>query len=133
VELAITMFVGVQCLISNSEGEELVALRKKVAKKKVAGKKVATKKRATAVGGKPDIVSSLREQLKTSKADNRELAKKLRGSERQVAALLKLLESSQTDVNKFLTRRVKDAVAKYDIVVAPKKRRRRVKKKAVQK
>ncbi|MCP4935959.1 MAG: hypothetical protein GY927_17555, partial [bacterium] len=61
-----------------------MALRKKVAKKKVAGKKVAgkkvaTKKRATAVGGKPDIVSSLREQLKTSKADNRELAKKLRG------------------------------------------------------
>ncbi|MBL3528504.1 MAG: hypothetical protein JMN27_13735 [gamma proteobacterium endosymbiont of Lamellibrachia anaximandri] len=115
-----------------------MALKKKVAKKKVArkkvvAKKVATKKRATTVGDKPDIVSSLREQLKALKADNRELAKKLRGSERQVAALLKLLASSQTDVNKFLTRRVKDAVAKYDIVVAPKKRRRRAKKKVVQK
>ncbi|MBA1446658.1 MAG: hypothetical protein M3H12_13150 [Chromatiales bacterium] len=114
-----------------------MALKKKVAKKKVArkkvvSKKVATKKRAAA-GGNPDIVSSLREQLKASKADNRDLAKKLRGSERQVAALLKLLESSQIDVNKFLTRRVKDAVSKYDIVVAPKRRRRRAKKKVVQK
>lgn len=109
------------------------AAKKKVARKKVAAKKVATKKQTIAAGGKPNIVSSLREQLKDAKADNREITKKLRESERCVAALLKLLESSQADVNKFLTRRVKDAVAKYDIVIAPKKRRRRAKKKAVQK
>jgi len=108
-----------------------MAVKKKAAKKKVAAKKVATNKRAAATE-KPDLVATLREQLKAAKMDNRELAKKVRESERRIAALLKLLESSQADVNKFLTGRVKDAVAKYEIVVAPKKRRR-AKKKAVQK
>jgi len=101
-----------------------MAIKKKTSKKRVAKKKVAVSKG-------PDIVASLREQLKAAKDENRELKKEVTAGARKVAALLKLLESSQADVAKFLTSRIKDAAAKYAISLAPKKRRRRAKKKAV--
>ena len=103
-----------------------MAIKKKVSKKRVAKKKAV-------VSRSTDVVTSLREQLKTTKEENRELKKELRAGERKVNALLKLLESSQADVGKFLVRRVKDAVAKYEIALAPKKRRRTAKKKVVAK
>jgi len=103
-----------------------MAIKKKASKKKVAKKKVVASKG-------PDIVTSLREQLKAAKDENRELKKEAAAETRKVAALLKLLESSQADVGKFLTRRVKDAAAKYAISLAPKKRRRKAKKKVAAK
>ena len=107
------------------------ASKKKAAKKRVVRRKVVAKKRAAA----KSVVEapSISNQLKAAKAENRELAKQVRASDRQVKALLKLLESCQTDATKFLTRRVKDAVAKYGVAIAPKKRRRRAKKKAAKK
>lgn len=103
-----------------------MAIKKKASKKKVAKKKVV-------VSNKPDVVASLRDQLKVAKDENRELKKAVTAGDRKVAALLNLLGSSQADVGKFLTGRVKDAVKKYEISLAPKKRRRKAKKKAAAK
>ncbi len=99
-----------------------MAIKKRASKKKVAKKKVVASKGT-------NIVASLREQLKAAKDEARELNKSVKAGERKVAALLKLLESSQADVNRFLTSRVKEAAAKYAISLAPKKPRRKAKKK----
>ena len=103
--------------------------KKRVAKKKVAMRRAA-KKKVVAVDRKAEMIAKLRQDLKEAKEEKRGLAKKVRESERQVKALLKLLEKTQEDANKFLTHRVKNAVAKYGVVVAPKRRRRVAKKKA---
>jgi len=108
-----------------------MAIKKKVAKKKVAKRKVAKKK--AVVSKSPDIVASLREQLKAAKDENRELKKAVTAGDRSVAALLKLLGSAQTDVTRFMSGKVKDAVKKYEISLKPKKRRRKAKKKAAAK
>ncbi len=99
-----------------------MAIKKRASKKRAAKKKVVASK-------KPDLLASLREQLKAAKDENRELKKELKAGDRKVNALLKLLDSSQADVGRFLARRVKDAVAKYEISLKPKKRRRKAKKK----
>jgi len=103
-----------------------MAIKKRAAKKKVAKKKAAATKGT-------DVVASLREQLKAAKDEVRELKKAVKAGDRNVAMLLKLLASSQADVNKFLARRVKDAAAKYAISLAPKKPRRKAKKKVAAK
>lgn len=105
-----------------------MALKKRVTKKRAAKKKVVRKKVAAATRN-TDVVANLRQALKEAKEENRELKKKAREGEKQVAALLKLLEATQTATTKFLGQRVKDAVAKYGVAIAPKKRRRRAKKK----
>ncbi|VAX07987.1 hypothetical protein MNBD_GAMMA26-1675 [hydrothermal vent metagenome] len=113
-----------------------MAIKTKMTKKRVAKKKVARKKavaRQSAVDKNAALVASLREKLKAAKAANSELAKKVQAGDRQVSALLKLLGATQVNVNKFLARSVKDAVAKYEIAIAPKKRRRSKKKKAAKK
>ncbi len=92
-----------------------MVVKRRVTKKKAAKKKVGA--------AKPDRVAILREKLKDAKAENAETTKKLRESQRQVAALLKLLESTQIATNKFIALRVKEAVKKFGIVTAPKKRR----------
>ena len=101
-----------------------MAVQKKVAKKRAAKKKAVA-------SPKTDMVAKLRQGLKDAKAETSDIKKQLRESERKVAALLKLLERTQTDADKFLAARVKDAVMKYGIAIAPKKRRRRVAKKKV--
>jgi hypothetical protein len=106
-----------------------MAIRKKVTKKRAAKKKVVRKKVA-ATNRNAEVVAKLRASLKEAKDENRELKKKVREGDKQVAALLKLLETTQTAANKFLGQRVKDAVKKYGVVTAPKKRRRRTRKKA---
>ena len=103
-----------------------MAIKKKASKKRVAKKKVVASK-------KPDVLTTLREQLKAAKDENRALKKEVSAGNRKVGALIKLLESSQADVGKFLTRRVKDAVAKYEITLKPKKRRKAKKKVAAKK
>ena len=108
-----------------------MAIKKKASKKKVAKRKVAKKK--VVVSKSPDIVASLREQLKTAKEENRELKKAVAAGDRRVAALVKLLGSAQTDVTRFMASKVKDAVKKYEISLKPKKRRRQAKKKAAAK
>ncbi|MCF6355976.1 MAG: hypothetical protein L3J26_12890 [Candidatus Polarisedimenticolaceae bacterium] len=99
-----------------------MAIKKKASKKRVAKKKVVASK-------KPDALALLREQLKAAKDEIHELKKEVKNGDRKVNALLKLLDTSQADVGKFLVRRVKDAVAKYEIALKPKKRRRKAKKK----
>lgn len=107
-----------------------MAIKKKTVKKRTAKKKVVRKK-VVAPKGNVEVAAKLRQALKEVKEENRELKKKTRDAERQVSALLKLLEATQTAANKFLGQRVKDAVKKYGVTTAPKKRRRRtVKKKA---
>lgn len=106
-----------------------MALKKRVTKKRAAKKKVVRKKVA-ATNRNAEVVANLRQSLKEAKDENRELKKKARESEKQVGALLKLLETTQTATTKFLGQRVKDAVKKYGVVTAPKKRRRRTRKKA---
>jgi len=113
-----------------------VAIKKKVAKKKVVSKKrVAAKKQVAKKAVIPaDRTASLKEQLQQARTENRELKNKLRTTERQVQGLLKLLESIRTASDKFLAVRVKEATAKFGILTAPKKSKRRVaKKKVVQK
>ena len=105
-----------------------MALRKKTTKKRVAKKKVVRKKVAV-TNRNTEAVAKLRQALKEAKEENRELKKKTRDAERQVGALLKLLEATQAAANKFLGGRVKDAMKKYGVVTAPKKRRRRAAKK----
>ncbi len=100
--------------------------------KKKASKKRTVKKKAVAAK-KPDALALLRDQLKAVKEENRELKKEIRAGDRKINALLKLLDASQADVAKFLARRVKDAVAKYEISLKPKKRRKAKKKVAVKK
>ncbi len=108
-----------------NKGKPMPAKRK-VTKKKTAKKKVA------AVNRQAELVTKLRADVKSAKEEGREAAKKLRESQRQITALLKLLESTQAAAGKFLAKRVKEAVKQYGITTAPKKRRRQVaKKKAV--
>jgi len=109
----------------------LMAIKNKASKKRASKKRVAKKK--VAVSSKPDALTLLREQLKAAKDENRALKKEVSAGNRKVSALLKLLESSQTDVGKFLARRVKDVVAKYEISLKPKKRRKAKKKVAAKK
>jgi hypothetical protein len=105
-----------------------MAIRKKTVKKRAAKKK-AVQKKVVATNRNAEVAAKLRQALKEAKDENRELKKKTRDAERQVGALLKLLEATQTAANKFLGGRVKDAMKKYGVVTAPKKRRRRVVKK----
>ncbi len=93
-------------------------------KKKRVTKKRAAKKRAVKAAPNKDVVADLRAQLKEAKAATREALKGQKESQRQVAALLKLLESTETATTKFQKARVKDAVMKYGIIIKPKKRRR---------
>ncbi len=93
-----------------------------VTKKRVTKKRAAKKRVATAPN--KDVVADLRAQLKAAKAETREAAKGLKASQRQVAALLKLLETTETATARFQKARVKDAVNKYGILLQPKKRRR---------
>jgi len=97
--------------------------KRKVTKKKTAKKKVA------AVNRQAELITKLRADVKSAKEEGREAARKLRDSQRQIIALLKLLESTQAAADKFLTKRVKEAVKQYGISTTPKKRRRRVAKK----
>jgi uncharacterized membrane protein len=77
-----------------------MALKKRVTKKRAAKKKVVRKKVA-ATTPKADVVANLRQALKEIKEENRELKKKAKESERQVGALLKLLETTQTATTRF--------------------------------
>ncbi len=108
-----------------------MAIKNKASKTRVSKKRVVKKK--AVAGNKPDALTLLREQLKAAKDESRALKKEVSAGNRKVNALLKLLDSSQADVGKFLARRVKDAVAKYEISLKPKKRRKAKKKVAVKK
>ena len=102
-----------------------------MAVKKRATKKRAAKKKVAVVNRQADMVAKLRENLKAAKEETRSANKKVKEGERQVKALLKLLEKTQADSAKFLASRVKDAIKQYGVVVAPKRRKRRVAKKKV--
>ncbi len=96
---------------------------------KRATKKRAAKKKVAAVNRQADMIAKLRGNLKAAKEEARAANKKVRESERQVKALLKLLEKTQIDATKFLAGRTKAAVKQYGVVIAPKRRKRRVAKK----
>lgn len=110
--------------------KKVVDKKKVVAKKKVARKKTATKTKAAAV----DRAQELRKALQEAKVENKLLGKQLKESERRVKGLMRLLETTRTDADKFLAGRVNEAVNKFGVLVAPKKRRRRrvAKKQAAQ-
>lgn len=90
-----------------------------VEKKKVAKKKVAARAANT------DRMIKLKAQIAELKAENRTLKAEGRQKDRQIAALLKALQSMEKKISRFVAAEQKALLKQYDVALKPRRRRRR--------